>query len=123
MSPAPHDSPEPGDRLDLADIVARAALSVPGVARMHSGSFGEVATYLAGRRVDGVRLRPGATEVHLVFSPGTPILSTAQQVRTEVAALVSGSVDIYVEDLGEDFDTPGAPPPSTPVSTSPQFRA
>ena len=39
-----------------ADLVATAALSVSGVLALHPGSFGQVATYLPGRRVEGVRL-------------------------------------------------------------------
>lgn len=43
----------PKDLAAVADSVAAAALSVPGVSRLHGGSFGEVATYLAGRQVEG----------------------------------------------------------------------
>ncbi len=84
----------------VADSVAAAALSVPGVTRLHTGSFGEVATYLPGRRVEGVRLRPGSTEVHLVLRPGVDLLRTAEMVRAVVTAVVGGTVDVYVEDLG-----------------------
>lgn len=84
----------------IADIVASAALAVPGVTRLHTGSFGEVATYLPGRRVDGVRLRPGSTEVHLVLRPDVDLLRTAERVRTAVNVVVGGTVDVFVEDLG-----------------------
>lgn len=104
------------DQVDLADRVALAALAVPGVTRMHSGAFGEVSTYLVGRRVDGVRLRPGETEVHLVLAPGVSIIATAQRVRAAVGQLVSGSVDVFVEDLGEDLDRPA---PHSPRGRAP----
>ncbi len=84
----------------IADSVAAAALSVPGVTRLHTGSFGEVATYLPGRRVEGVRLQGGSTEVHLVLRPEVDLLRTAEAVRAVVTALVGGTVDVFVEDLG-----------------------
>ena len=93
----------------VADDVARATLSVTGVTRMHTGSFGEVATYLPGRRVEGVRLRPGATEVHVVLHPRAHVMDTARAVRSAVIALTGGEVDVYVQDLGEDDP---APPPA-----------
>ena len=41
---------------ELADSIAAAVLAVPGVAALHPGMFGEVGTYLPGRRVTGVRI-------------------------------------------------------------------
>ena len=83
----------------LADVVAAAATSVPGVVRLHSGAFGEVATYLPGRRVEGVRLADAVTEIHIVVAMGTPVLDTAQAVRSVVSPLVATTVDVYVEDV------------------------
>ena len=42
-----------------ADVVAAAVRSVPGVAGLHAGMFGEVGTYLPGRRVAGIRIVDG----------------------------------------------------------------
>ncbi|MEO3938956.1 hypothetical protein V3N99_19710 [Dermatophilaceae bacterium Soc4.6] len=84
---------------ELADAVAAAARSVPGVADLHTGVFGEVATYLPGRRVNGVRIREDVTEVHLTLIWGAPVLPTAEEVRRVVAALVTTRVDITVEDV------------------------
>ena len=39
---------------DIADRVAAAVIAVPGVAFLHGGVFGEIGTYLPGRRVSGV---------------------------------------------------------------------
>ncbi|MGL5861474.1 MAG: hypothetical protein ACRCY9_09490, partial [Phycicoccus sp.] len=55
---------------DLADRVAEAVLAVPGVAGLHGGTFGEVATYLPGRRVIGIRLNDVAAEVHVTVVYG-----------------------------------------------------
>lgn len=82
-----------------ADLVAAAARSVPGVTDLHSGTFGEVGTYLPGRRVAGVRLGAQITEVHVVVTMGAAVLETAAAVRRAVAPLVDTPVDVYVEDI------------------------
>ena len=51
---------------DLADRVAAAVRNVPGVADLHTGAFGEVATHLPGRRVGGVQIRADHCAVHVV---------------------------------------------------------
>ena len=84
---------------ELADRVAAAALTVRGVTGLHGGMFGETATYLPGRRVLGVRLTENVTDIHLSLAYGAPVFATAQQVRTAVAALVPGPVNVTVEDV------------------------
>ena len=91
--------PISADRGDLADAVAAAARSVRGVVDLHTGTFGEVATYLPGRRVDGVQVRVGRCAVHLVLAWGAPVLATADLVRAVVAPLVGTPVDITIEDV------------------------
>jgi hypothetical protein len=86
--------------------VAEAALAVPGVARLDAGAFGEVGTYLPGRRVPGIRFRPDGVEVHIavdrsVLDRHTPLPELAEQVRLAVAARVQGPVHVYIEDLVE----------------------
>ncbi len=83
----------------LADQVAAAVLTVRGVSGLHGGMFGETATYLPGRRVPGVRLTENVTDIHLSLTYGAPVFATAQQVRTAVAALVPGPVNVTVEDV------------------------
>jgi hypothetical protein len=91
--------PVPVDLATLADEVAAAARSVPGVVGLHTGTFGEVATYLAGRRVAGVQLRPDGCAVHLVLAWGAPVLATADLVRAVVVPLVGVPVDVSIEDV------------------------
>ncbi|MFD6093293.1 hypothetical protein ACFWGN_14330 [Oerskovia sp. NPDC060338] len=74
-------------------------LAVPGVVRLHPGDLGEVATYLPGRAVTGVRLRPDEVEVHLVVSPERPIPEVAGRVHEAVRAVVSVPVHVFVEDV------------------------
>ena len=97
------------DQAVLADQVAAAVRAVPGVVGLHTGTFGEVATYLAGRRVDGVQLRPEGCAVHLVLAWGAPVLATADLVRAAVAPLVGTRVDVSIEDvLAPSFRSTGS---------------
>ena len=83
-----------------ADLVAAAVMAVPGVADLHAGMFGEVATYLPGRRVPGIRIKAdGVTEVHVTLFYGVPVRDGAARVRDAAAAVVGGVVDVTVEDV------------------------
>ena len=93
----------------LAAAVAAAARSVVGVEGLHTGRFGEVATYLPGRRIDGVQVRADRCAVHLVLAWGAPVLSTADRVRSIVEELVARPVDITIEDVID----PSVPAPAS----------
>ncbi len=82
------------------DVVARLVLACPAVAGLSSGSLGHAATYLPGRRVDGVRVAPGTVEVHPVMRYGATVAELALQVRLALAGQVGiGTVDVVVEDV------------------------
>lgn len=83
----------------VADRVAAATRSVPGVAGLHPGAYGEVATYLPGRRITGVRVGDDRTEVHVIVRFGVPVLATADAVRAAVLPLVGTRVDVGIEDV------------------------
>ena len=86
------EQPEPADRIDA---IVRA---VPGVADLHSGMFGEIATHLPGRRVVGIRVGESAIDVHITAWADTPVRETAAAVRAAVAAEFPGAaVDVTVE--------------------------
>lgn len=93
-------SPEPGPG-DLADRIAAAVKATPGVADLHGGVFGEVATYLVGRRVHGVRMLDPGCEVHVVLEWAAPVQGTCAAIRDTVRPLVSGPIDLTVEDIAE----------------------
>ncbi|MGX6607099.1 hypothetical protein ACWKSP_33995 [Micromonosporaceae bacterium Da 78-11] len=82
-----------------ADDIAALALGVPDVVRLHAGRFGEVATYLPGRRVTGVKLGDDVIEVHVVVAGQVPVRETAQVLHASVAALVATPVHVYIEDV------------------------
>ena len=85
--------------LTPAEVVAAAVLAVPGVVRLHGGRFGELGTYLPGRRVTGVRIDDEGTEVHVVVSDLVPVPHTAAQVQRAVSAIAPMPVRVHVEDI------------------------
>ncbi len=91
----------PGGLAAQADLVEATALAVPGVVGLHGGALGEVAVYLPGRRVSGVRLREDRTQVHVVVALGSPVRATAEAVQRAVAAVRPGAVDVTVEDVAD----------------------
>ena len=92
---------DPPDPLD-PDSVAVGVLAVPGVVGLHPGIYAEVASYLPGRRVVGVRCDGRTVEVHVVLRWGAPVLATAEAIRRSLTALGASTVDVVVEDVVED---------------------
>lgn len=90
----------PLDDDGAADTVAGIARAVPGVTGLHTGMFGEVATYLPGRSVPGVRITDDRIDVHISVAAGTAVRGTAAAVRAAVGAEFPGTdVDVTVEDV------------------------
>ena len=86
---------------ELSDRLAAVVLATEGVAALHPGVFEEVATYLPGRRVQGIRVTDHGCEIHVVLDWGAPIWATASAVRQAAARLVEGAVDVTVADIAE----------------------
>ncbi len=101
MTQPPLGRVEPAGSSEVADLVATATRSVPGVNDLHAGAFGEVATYLPGRRVTGVRIGESVTEVHVVVEMGAPVLATAESIRAAVEPLVGTDVHVFIEDIDQ----------------------
>jgi hypothetical protein len=70
-----------GPAATIAERVGHVVLAVDGVAGLHAGTFGEVATYLPGRRVVGVRIGERGVEVHVVVHLGTDVGRVARAVQ------------------------------------------
>lgn len=87
------------DSLELADSVAEAVLSVSGVAALHAGEFGEVATYLPGRKVVGVRIDAERCDIHISAEYPCDVNGVASGVRAAVSPLVPVTVAVTVEDI------------------------
>ena len=86
-----------------ADAIAAAALACPGVTGLHGGPLNEVAAYLPGRTVPGVRLAEDRVEVHVVARYGTVLPELAEAVRSAVAAKAGDlPVEVHIADLSVD---------------------
>ncbi|MGZ8177931.1 hypothetical protein ACXVUM_08350 [Williamsia sp. SKLECPSW1] len=105
---------------ELADAVASAAASVPGVTGLNAGRFGEVATLAPGRRVVGVRLHDHSGEVHIEVTLDRAVMDTAEDVRRAVEEVASRPMTVVVEDVsiaGDDPDPAPTESPSAPLET------
>ncbi len=100
----------PAPPAHVADEVRSAVLAVSGVARMHGGRFGEVATYLPGRRVVGVRLDDAGTQVHVALWTSVPVSRAAPLIRRAVEAVTGPPVHVHIEDIDNIDDVPGLVP-------------
>lgn len=91
----------PAPPLDPDAIVA-ATVACPLVADMSAGVLGEVAVYLPGRRIRGLRLDPDGVQIHVVGVFGPRIIEIIQQVRAAVAPLTVGQqLTVLVDDLAD----------------------
>ncbi len=97
----PTPDPLAGD-VDV-DAVAAATVACPSVTHLVGGAVGEqVATYLPGRRVAGVRVRSDEVEVHVAVRWGVTAAEVAAEVRAAVAPLVGRrAVAVAVDDIGD----------------------
>lgn len=84
---------------DDAERIAAAVTAVKGVAGLHAGMFGEVATYLPGRRVSGIRIGSDRVDVHVSLALDAPVRPTATAIQRAVAEISDLPVDVTVEDL------------------------
>jgi hypothetical protein len=92
----------------LAGRVAVAVLGCPSVESLTAGPQGTCTTYGPGVRVDGVCIRPGAVEVHLVSRWGVPAMEVADEVRSALQPDLPGRVvDVVIEGIS---DVPVAAP-------------
>jgi hypothetical protein len=86
-----------GSRTDVAaEAIAAAVGRVPSV-RLHERSA--AGTHLPGRRVHGVRLRQEGVEVHVAAVWPTTVDEAARAVRAAVTPLVTGPVDVTIDDV------------------------
>ncbi|MBI8999502.1 hypothetical protein M0E87_01455 [Corynebacterium sp. CCM 9185] len=92
---------------EQAEALRDEILSLPGVAGMHGGQFGEVAMLYPGARVRGLHLftprgRPAETrmEIHLIadLSQLPDLGALADKVRTTAGRYVSEPVDVFFSD-------------------------
>jgi uncharacterized alkaline shock family protein YloU len=98
-----------GSSVDVDAVVQRTA-SCRSVARLAAGRFGEVATYLPGRRIPGVRVADGRVEVHVVARWNVPVPELAAEVRQAVRPWTGDlTVDVHVDDVEVATGSDGTP--------------
>ncbi|MFT4127337.1 MAG: hypothetical protein QM662_14055 [Gordonia sp. (in: high G+C Gram-positive bacteria)] len=83
----------------VAQQVADAALATAGVTGLHGGLFGEVATYLPGERVRGVRLDDDHGEVHIVVDVTSDLRAVAADVRDAAERITGYPVQVAIQDV------------------------
>jgi len=94
-----YDSAPPETTHD-ADVIAAATSSCPAVVRLVAGFPQVVATYLPGRRVEGVRIEDERVLVSVVLAYGVPVSALDAQVRAALAPHAGGrSIDVHVADV------------------------
>jgi|SRR4051794_15177190 len=97
------------ETLDV-DALAAATLGCPAVSRLHPGGTKFVVTYLAGRRVEGVRAEDARVLVSVALRHGASVQALQEQVRDALSPLVEGrKIDVYVADVDTDEIAATAP--------------
>ncbi|GAA1672228.1 hypothetical protein [Fodinicola feengrottensis] len=81
-----------------ADRIAVAVQAGRHVARLHSGRFGELATYLPGRRIPGVRIGLAEVSIGVVGIYPATVAEIARDVRTAVA-ITDRPVHVHILDM------------------------
>lgn len=103
MSPASSDqaphATAPSIGTDPIDRIVQAVERVPGVAGLHGGALGELATYLPGRRVRGIRVDDTGCEVHVILEWEAPPIETADKIRASLLGLVEPPIHVTIADI------------------------
>jgi hypothetical protein len=106
-SPVP--SPNAMDETDV-DAIAAAVRGCAGIEDLYAGQPVEVATYLPGRRVLGVRVGADKVEVQVRARWGRPLPQIGSEVQAAVAPLAGGrQVDVLIADIAGVPDVVGVP--------------
>ena len=90
----------PAQETPNVDALAAATLECRAVARLHPGGTKFVATYLAGRRVVGVRVEEDRVLLSVVLARGVSVQALEKQVRGALSSLVGGrDIDLHIADV------------------------
>jgi len=91
------------------ESAAAVVLECAGVSGLAEGPFGEVATYLPGRTVAGIRVGGGRVTVSIRCAWGVPVAEVATLIRA-VLVPVTGlrPVDVVVADIDDPPDLPAS---------------
>jgi hypothetical protein len=113
--PPPGSGPGSAAVIDGVDVdaVAAAVRGCPGVSGLDGGQFGEVASYLPGRKVEGVVISGGRVTVRVRATWGMEAPVLAALIATVLAPLTAARpVDVVIGDID---DPPGPQFPRVPA--------
>ena len=114
MTVPPADSASGSAVIDGIDVnaVAAAVRGCPGVSGLDGGPFSGVASYLPGRKVEGIVVRDGRVTVQIRSRWAVPAPELAAVITAMLAPLTGNRpVDVVIADID---DPPGAPAPGVP---------
>jgi hypothetical protein len=114
-------TPEPAviDGVDV-DAVAAAVAGCAGVSALDGGPFGEVVSYLPGRKVAGVVVGNGRVTVQVRSWWGVPAAELAARITAVLAPLIGHRpVDVVVADIDDPPATPSFRVPAGPPQPDP----
>jgi hypothetical protein len=101
-----------------AEMIAGVVRRCAGVSALDGGPYGEVATYLPGRKVAGVVIRDGQVTVQVRAAWGVPAPELAARITTVVSPLAGRRlIDVVIADIDDPpreprqlWPDPGLPP-------------
>ena len=100
------------DGIDI-DAVAAAVRGCAGVSGLDGGQFGEVASYLPGRKVEGIVVSGGRVRVQIRSQWAVPAPELAALIKAALVPLTGHRpVDVVIGDIDDPASTP---PPRAPV--------
>ena len=95
------------------DAVVAAVRGCAGVSGLDGGQFGEVASYLPGRKVEGVVVSGGRVRVQIRSQWAVPAPELAALIKAVLVPLTGHRpVDVVIADIDDPASTP---PPRAPV--------
>jgi hypothetical protein len=100
-----------------AELIAEAVRRCAGVSALDGGPYGEVATYLPGRKVTGVVIGDGQVTVQVRAAWGVPAPELAALITTVVSPLARHRlIDVIIADIDDPPRAPGQllPDPGLP---------
>jgi hypothetical protein len=89
------------------DMIAMAVRQCAGVSALDGGPYGEVATYLPGRKIAGVVVGDGRVMVQVRSRWGIPVPELAARIAAAASSFTGHRrIDVVIADID---DPPGAP--------------
>ena len=108
------------DGIDI-NAVAAAVRGCAGVSGLDGGQFGEVASYLPGRKVEGIVVGGGRVRVQIRSQWAVPAPDLAAVIKAMLVPLTGQRpVDVVIGNIDDPASTP---PPRAPVPPRPSRAA